>query len=214
MRAGALAAALALAAAPAAAQVPGLPVFNSGVTRGVMGAVDVGFPNDDAGGGTTFAGTVSYGASRFMLTGTIASWNPDAGDGTVAFGGTGSLHLIGGPLSPLSVTLQAGVASWSQDVGPEDASFLHVPVGVGVGLVIPSPAVSLKPWIAPRLDLAKTDLLPNDDWESSFGLSAGLDVAFIGGFGLRAAYDRVYADDADPSVFSLGLNYLFSMPGL
>ncbi len=214
MRTLALAAALGLAAAPAAAQVPGLPVYNSGVTRCVMAAADVGFPNDDAGGGTTFGGTVSYGLSRFMVTGTVASWSPDAGDAIVAFGGTGNLHLVGGPLSPLSVTLQAGVASWSQDVGAEDVSFLHVPVGVGVGLVIPSPAVSLKPWIAPRLDLAKVDLLPNDDWEANFGLSAGLDLAFVGGLGLRAAYDYVSADGGKPSAFSIGLNYVFNVAGL
>lgn len=214
MRAAGLGAALVLAAAPAAAQVPGLPVFNSGVTRGVMAAVDVGFANDDAGGGNTFAGTVSWGMSRLMLSGTIASRNPDGGDAAVALGGTGNLHLVGGPLSPLSVTLQVGVAGWSQDVGTEDVSFLHVPVGIGVGLVIPSPAVSLKPWIAPRLDLAKADLLPEDDWESNFGLSAGLDVALIGGYGLRAAYDRVFADGAEPSTFSIGVNYVFSLPGL
>lgn len=214
MRALALAAILGLVAGPAVAQVPGLPVFNSGVSRGVMAAVDVGFPNDDAGGGTAVGGTLSYGMSRFMVTGTLASWSPDAGDAIVSFGGTGNLHLVGGPLSPLSVTLQAGFAAWSRDVGPDDVSFLHVPVGVGVGLVIPSPAVSLKPWIAPRLDLAKVDLLPDDDWKANFGLSAGVDLAFVGGLGLRAAYDYVSADGAKPSTFSIGLNYAFNVAGL
>ena len=214
MRIAAIAAALGIAAAPAAAQVPGIPVFNSGVTQGLMAAVDVGFPDDDAGNGTAFAGTLSYGMSRLMLAGTLASWSPDGGDAVVALGGTGNLHLLGGPLSPLSVTLQAGIAGWSQDVGAEDVSVTHVPVGVGVGLLIPSPAVALKPWIAPRLDLVKTDLVPADDWQSNFGLSAGLDLAFVGGFGLRAAYDFVEADNVRPSTFSVGVNYVFNVAGL
>jgi opacity protein-like surface antigen len=149
-----------------------------------------------------------------MVTGTIASWNPDGADAEVSLGGTANLHLIGGPLSPLGVSLQAGVAGWSVEDGGEDVSVLHVPVGVGVGLVIPSPAVSLRPWIAPRLDLLKTDRLPGDDWQSNFGLSAGLDLAFVGGLGLRAAYDYVSVDGATPSSFSLGVNYAFNVAGL
>ena len=41
--------AAALAAVPAAAQVPGLPVYNQGVPRGIGLYGDVGFPNDVAG---------------------------------------------------------------------------------------------------------------------------------------------------------------------
>ena len=43
--------ALALGAAPARAQNPGLPVYNQGVPRGIALYGDVGFPNDQAGSG-------------------------------------------------------------------------------------------------------------------------------------------------------------------
>ena len=60
MRLRSLAAALALAlvAVPAGAQVPGLPVFNSGPKPGLTVGLDAGFPDEDAGGGNAFAGTV------------------------------------------------------------------------------------------------------------------------------------------------------------
>lgn len=205
--AAALVAALAL---PLEAQVAGLPVYNNGVGPGVTLGLDVGFNNEDAGGGTAVGGTVSWGSGLFGLTGTLASWSPDAGDAITAVGGTGNFRVFGGPLSPVLVHLQAGAATWSVN----GADFVHVPLGVGIGVVIPSPAVSLNPWIAPRLDLLKADGVLDDDWLTDFGLSAGLDIYFVGGLGLRAAYDYVSRDGARPGVFSVGANYSLGLPGL
>ena len=58
------------------------------------------------------------------------------------------------------------------------------------------------------------EAVSDDDWESDFGLSAGLDAYLVGGFGFRAAYDYVNRDGGSPGVFSLGVNYNFGTPGL
>ena len=60
--------AAALAAVPAAAQVPGLPVYNQGVPRGIGLYGDVGFPNDVAGGGTAYGvtGRAGFGPSASL----------------------------------------------------------------------------------------------------------------------------------------------------
>ena len=214
MRPRAMAAALALCllALPARAQVPGLPVFNSGPKPGLGVALDAGFPDEDAGSGNAFAGTVSWGKGPWMLTGTIGTLSPDDAAGGMTLGGTGNLQVLGGPLSPFGVTLLAGFGYGA--IG--DADLYNAPIGAGLAMVIPSPAVSLKPWIAPRLDLSKrtgSGTGGDEDWNSNFGISAGLDLYFLGGIGLRAAYDHVAGDDVSPGIFSVGLNYAFNIAG-
>jgi opacity protein-like surface antigen len=92
---------------------------------------------------------------------------------------------------------------------------LGFPVGIGFALVIPNPVLAIRPWLAPRVDIdyRKTDAASNT--ETSFGLSGGLEFNFLNGFGLQAAYDRVFASDvADPATFGIGAHYAFRVPGL
>jgi hypothetical protein len=67
---------------------------------------------------------------------------------------TGNLKIFGGPLIPVSVTLQAGAAYDQQSEstilgGDISSKTWHVPVGVGIALTIPNPVFSIKPWLAP-----------------------------------------------------------------
>jgi hypothetical protein len=51
--------------------------------------------------------------------------------------------------------------------------------------------------------------------DTNFGLSGGLEFNLLNGFGIQAAYDRVFAKDvADPATFGLGAHYTFRVPGL
>jgi hypothetical protein len=52
------------------------------------------------------------------------------------------------------------------------------------------------------------------DSETNFALGAGIELNLLNGFGLHAAYDRVFVDGGDPSVFGLGAHYAFRVPGL
>ena len=208
-----------LGASTARAQNPGLPVYNFGVPRGIALYGDVGFPNDVAGNGTVYGLSGRAGFGAIGVTATLSSLNQDAsGGGDVSVGGTLNYRLLGGPLVPLTVTLQGGVSYFKPAEGflpDEDVSAYHFPVGVGFALVIPNPSLSIHPWLAPRVDVAYQKADGASDTQTNFGLSGGLELNLLNGFGLHAAYDRVFVSDvADPSTFGVGLHYAFRVPGL
>jgi hypothetical protein len=100
-----------------------------------------------------------------------------------------SLRLLGGGVdTPLTVFLQAGYGYLQN--GPHGD--WRVPVAAAFALTIPTPVVSLRPWLAPRLELADGQ---DGTLDSTFGGSAGLDLSFIGGFQLRLLWDNVQAAD-------------------
>lgn len=193
-----------LAAAPLAAQAPRLPVVNNGVPRGFLLAGDVAFPNEVAGGGETYAATGALGLGMLGFTATLGSTSPDPGSSAAVYGGTANLRVIGGPLVPFFVNLQGGVGYADFD----GAKVTHVPIGVGLGLTIPLPVFGLKPWFAPRWDY--TSVSGGAD-NSAFGYSAGLDIAFIFGLGLRTAYDAVDSDGENATSWSVGAKWSFGL---
>lgn len=212
--------ALAGGVAPAAAQNPGLPVYNLGVPRGIGLYGDVGFPNAAAGKGTAYGATARAGFGAIGVTATLSALNPDGPAGSdVSVGGTLNYKLLGGPLVPLSVTLQGGVSYAKPGSGllPNDEiTAYHFPVGIGFALVIPNPALAIHPWLAPRLDILRTSSTSGgSNTDTNFGLSGGLELNLLNGFGLQAAYDRVFLKGAgDPSTFGIGAHYTFRVPGL
>ena len=216
-----LAAALAGAAPSAAAQVRGIPVYNAGIPRGIGLYADVGFPNDEAGGGTGYAVTGRLGLGVFGATAILSSHNPEGpGDSDLSIGGTLNYRVFGGPLVPLSVTVQGGIGYDTDerllpDVGTDDISRLRFPIGVGFALTIPNPVLAIKPWLAPRVDITRTSVEDGDaETNTEFGLSGGLELNTLGGLGLHATYDAIFADGGTPGVFGIGAHYTFRVPGL
>lgn len=198
------------------AQVTGLPVRNAGVGTGFGIAADVGFPSASAGKGTAFGGTGSVGFGPLGVTASVARWNPDGdGENITSVGGTGNLKIIGGPLIPLAVTLQAGAGYHKLTLAgtePVTTKTLHLPVGVGLALTIPNPVFSIKPWVAPRLDVVRTttesDTPAETQTGSDFAISGGIDLGFLNGLTIRAMYDRVFRGEGNsPSVLSFGLGF-------
>jgi hypothetical protein len=217
--------ALALGAAPLRAQNAGLPVYNIGVPRGIGIYGDVGFPNAAGGKGTAYGATGRVGFGPLGATATLSSYNPSGPGGSdVSVGGTLNYKLLGGPLVPLSVTLQGGVsyvkASQGSFVTPaggtgSETNVYHFPIGVGFALVFPNPVLAIHPWLAPRLDISRTTQGGASNTETNFGLSGGLELNLLNGFGIQAAFDRVFAKDvADPATFGIGAHYTFRVPGL
>jgi hypothetical protein len=213
-----VAAALVGIAAPADAQVRGIPVYNAGVPRGIGVYGDVGFPNDEAGGGTGYAVTGRAGFGAFGATAILSSYNPDGpGDSDLSVGATLNYRIFGGPLVPLMVTLQGGIGYAKPEGGalPEDVTLLRFPVGVGFALTIPNPVLAIKPWLAPRLDIVRASVEGFDaETDSEFGLSGGLELNTLSGFGVHATYDAIFADGGTPGVFGIGAHYTFRVPGL
>ncbi len=203
-----------VAPAGLAAQVAGLPLRNAGVPRGLTVAADVGFPNDASGLATSYGASGALGLGLAGITGTVARVGVTNQDALTAVGLNANLRLIGGPLIPFFANLQAGAGRWSMVSEPGSAAFdvttTALTSGVGIGLTIASPVVSLKPWLAPRLQ--------HDRHEDNLGggeavtttdpaISGGVDLGFINGLTVRAMYDRVLGDGDDRAVWSLGLGY-------
>jgi hypothetical protein len=215
---GALILALAVGVPSAAAQVPGIPVYNSGVARGIAVYGDVGFTNESAGKGTAFAISGRAGFGPIGATAILSTFNPKgSGSSDVSVGATLNYKLFGGPLVPLSVTMQGGIGYSKPDTGflpGSDVTALHFPVGVGFALTIPNPVLAIRPWIAPRLDIVHTSVSGTSNTETNFGLGGGIELNLLTGLGVHAAYDRVFTGGGDPSVFGFGLHYAFRIPGL
>jgi hypothetical protein len=204
------------AASAGSAQALGLPVYNSGVPTGLGIYGDVAFPDGAAGDGYTLGLSGRLGWSKLGVTATITSFNPSGADNTLTtWGATGNYKLIGGPLVPFSATVQGGVGYGKVGDDSTGVKTWHFPIGLGLALTIPNPALAIKPWIAPRIDITETSVGDGpSDTDSNFGMSAGIEFNFLNGFGLQTAYDRVFVNGDDPGIFSLGAHYAFRIPGL
>ncbi len=201
-RGGALALALVTGAVPAAAQVRGLPVINSGPGIGIGIGGEVGFANDVAGGGTTVGANASLSAGIFGISGAISRGGPDGVDDVWSHGASVSMRLFGGPLVPIRITGQVGAGRWEV----ADITTTHVPISLGIAATIPNPMFAIKPWLAPRVSFTRTGVGDATDTDHDFGISGGIELGFLNGMTLRAAYDRMLVDgDRKPGILSFGL---------
>ena len=205
--------ALLLSLSTAQAQAVGLPVINSGIPTGIGIAADVGLANNAYGAGTGYGLTGQIGAGRFGATATIGQFDPDGtASANSTWGATANLKIIGGGLSPLSITAQAGYGHGELAT----STINHYPLGVGVALTIPIPVLSMKPWVAPRYDILHLDSSGGTSGTtySDFGISGGIDFNFLMGLGFRISYDWVDRNNAYPSIWGVGAKWVFRVPGL
>lgn len=218
----ALATMLVLAGAGTAfAQAAGLPVVNSGIVSGIGLALDAGIPNDAAGGGWATGATVKAGFGVVGLTGTVSRLDPSDGDAVWSGAATANMKVFGGPLIPIAVTLQAG-AGYSApkfsclSVTPDcDIKQWHFPAGLGISFTIPNPALAIKPWIAPRVDVLHASVEgEGSDTDVGVGVSGGVEFNLLNGMGFQVAYDWSKHDDVKPGIFAAGFHYTFRVPGL
>ncbi len=201
------------AAVPVRAQVVGLPVTNSGIFTGLGIRGEAGFANSDYPKGTTYGITGILGTGPFGVTATYASYNPEAaGDNISSYGGTANLRVFGGGLSPFSATFQAGYGH----AKIQGTGYDHFPVGVGFAFKIPTPVLSLKPWVAPRADFQHGQFGGVDkETKTKFGVSAGVEFSLLSGFGGQVSYDWVdQGGGLKPGIWGVGLQWVFKVPGL
>jgi len=194
-------------AARASAQAPGIPVQGGGTPKGVTIGASIGFPNDDALGGSAYQAEVSYGGRRAGIAGFVSRRDYSGNAGDTSWGGLALTYkAIGGPLVPFAVNLQAG-AAFHPSTSSGNAAW-HVPVGVGISWTFARPLVAVKPWVAPRLDVSRVSGAISRT-TSDFGMSAGIDFGLLNGIGVQVAFDRVWADQITPGSFGVGLSYTF-----
>ncbi len=200
------------------AQLPGIPVYNMPVPSGFTLAADVGFPSNSTGLGTSFAATGALGAGPFGFSASVGGTKVESpADKTeITIGGTANWKLFGGPLIPLAVNLQVGGSYWTVEGTPSIAKKknIHVPAGVSVVLTIPTPGLAIKPWIAPRVDYSRVEPEGGSAVSSTdFAWSAGIDLGFLSGLGIHAAYDWLRRDGTTFSTIGVGGSYSLKTPG-
>lgn len=209
-----------LAAASLRAQASGLPVYQSGIVRGITLALDGAIPNSAAGGGYAAGASVRAGIGLVGIGATVSRFDPSGAANSLWSGGaTVSYKVFGGPLVPLAVTLQGGAGYATPKfscLNPAtcDVKAWHFPVGLGISWTIPNPALAIKPWIAPRLDVTRTSLNGSTNTDTHFALSGGVEFNLLNGMGLHAEYDWMRVSGTTLGIFGAGLHYNLRVPGL
>lgn len=198
----------------AAAQISGIPIRNAGVTGGFGLAADFGLgsvksPGDNdksrALGVTGALGFGPLGLSAGVIRTTIdPAMGPNVSQTSLA--AAAQFAVFGGPLVPLKVTWQAGlIQPFDAPAGASKPWRGHL--GVGAALAIPAVAVSIRPWVAPRVDLIRVD-----GTQIKGAVSGGVDFGLLSGLGFRLAYDSRLGwagEDRSASGFSVGVGYHF-----
>lgn len=225
-RIAALGLALGLVASPAAAQMIGNPVYYSpGHGLGLSINADYGRGlNDESFKGNYFGGRATLGVPRVNITVGAGSWKAEAGEAEITFGGNIGVNVFDVPLAPVKVALQAGAGYVKMGSGAFEVKQLNIPAGVALGFNVPSPAVSVEPWVAPRVELSRWTVSGESQTQFGAGASAGLNLGLPTGLGFHAVVEwMTFADktsgtlnlpDRQPLSFGIGAHYKFSIPGL
>jgi hypothetical protein len=195
------------------AQVPGLPVWRPLPVAGVVLEGEMAWPNDAAGGGSVVGAAVAYGQGGVVLRGSLALVDREGSDAELGWGALGRVALVGSRSTPFRVGAFMGVGGVRLANGAVSATTYRVPVGLDVGIVVPTPVVILGAWLAPRVDLATTDPFTSKRLGARGGFAAGIDIELLNGLGVRAGYDRVLLEPEDESTFGVGILFRFN-PGL
>jgi hypothetical protein len=204
-------------ATPAAAQWLGMPAWNS--PKGGTGVTfygDYGAPNDSAGKGHAFGGRAALGIGTITLTAGVASWKPEGQNArATTYGGTAAFRLIGGSLIPLSVSLQLGaghnaMGTSGADTVPASTTVLGA---VGVSVPLPTPGISIEPYVSPGIRYHKLSNAPTGvkDHETNFGWVIGGNFSF-GMVGIHVAYDSEKFDNGTHGVLGVGADVGLRLP--
>ena len=196
------------AATPVSAQFSGMPVWNSpkGGT-GITISGDYGKPNSDAGKGNAFGARGTVGLGSLSVTAGFASWNrPDTFPTLKSFGGDATFRVIGGSLLPININLLVGGARATATGRPGTTTIV---AGGGASLTLPTPGVSLEPYIS----LANRWHSTSGNTNSNFGWTIGANLGFGGVMGAHIAYDsETLGGGRTSGILGVGLNLSLKVP--
>ena len=178
-------------------------------------------PNSAAGGGIAYGASARMGMGILGLTAMAIRSDPSGeGGNSVGVGATIDYKLLGGPLIPLSVTLQGG-AGYSRNAFIAQPSGttshltnLRVPLGVGIAMSLPNPVLAIKPWLAPRIDIVRSSVGGTTATSTAFAISGGIEFNLLSGLGLHTGYDWSRRDGVTYGTFGVGVHYALRVPGL
>jgi len=199
----------AFAAAPAAAQWLGMPVWNSpkGGT-GVTISGDLAMPNADWGKGTALGVRGSLGLANLQLTAGLANWKPDgAPESFTSIGGNAAFRIIGGSLLPIALNLQVGAATIA--AANSLPSQTRLTAGGGVAVSVPTPGISIEPYLSLTNRWYKASGISGTT--SNFGWTLGANANF-GMFGVHVAYDSESNSGTTGGIIGIGAHIALKAP--
>jgi hypothetical protein len=203
--------ALGLVADVASAQLQGIPAYNyapaaAGVT--VSGMFGRGL-NDASGKANSAGGMLTYGAEMFWV-GAGASYFDFSTAKVISFGGNAGVTLPLGPSVPVKVAVVAGASYASKN----SVKNMVIPAGVTLAIDVPSPNLTVVPWISPGVRHLRTDPGTGTTFSTTkFGGSGGLSVGLPMGVGFDVAVDYTNISGASPFLVGVGLHYTFKTGG-
>jgi hypothetical protein len=205
--------ALGLVAAPASAQLAGLPVVyapaGTGVTIGGMFGRGL---NNDSGKFNSAGGMVTIGLPNFWVGAGASYFDFDVLK-DISFGGQAGYKLPLPPTTPVSVAIVAGASYMSNDLGGTLGSVktLFIPAGASIGFNVPSASVAVTPWVSPQFRYMRVSNGGSAS-NSSWGVSGGVGIGLPMGVGFDLAVD--YDGESKGFVGGAGIHYTIKTPGL
>ena len=203
-------AAAVVAAAPLTAQAVGMPNWsNPKGGTGITISGDLAMPNADMGKGTAFGARASVGLGTLTLTGGLASWKPKgAPDSYTSFGADAAFRVIGGSLLPVAISLKAGAGRTGAANG--DSSLTRINLGGAVSVNVPTPGLSIEPYLAVSNRWYKFSGLSGT--QSNIGWTLGANVG-LGMMGLHVAYDsESFGGGVTNGILGIGVHFSLKAP--
>jgi hypothetical protein len=212
MRCGSIIAALILLslAAPARAQLLGLPVWNDPNTgTGITLSGDVGFPDAD-GFGTVYAGRANLGVGGLQIGVTAGTHEPEGSDRVSSLGGSLGVRLIGGTVLPFAINAQGGFSTEDSDVG----RFTRATASIGLGVSTPVPGMALQAWLSPGVRFLRhpSGGVDGRETDTNFGAAVGASLGMgIVGIHVGVDYENAAGDLSETTV-GVGVHIGFKAP--
>ncbi len=201
---------LGLVAAPASAQLAGVPVNFAPVGSGVMVQGDFGRGlKEGINDVNSVAAMVTVGMPNFQIGAGASMFGLGEDDPLpkISFGVAAGYKLALGPDGPIGLSLHAGLGY----LDIEGLKTMFVPVGPTITLRVPSTGMSVTPWISPQfrwVRLSNGGSISNSD----FGVSGGVILGLPAGFGVQASID--YDNAGEAMTLGVGAHVKISSPGL
>lgn len=198
------------AAAPAAAQFLGMPVWNSpkGGT-GITISGDYGKPNADLGKGNAFGARGTVGLGSLSLTAGFSTWKPSGATSSLkSIGGDAAFRVIGGSLLPINLNLLVGGARTTVSGGTGNLTTLIA--GAGVSVSLPTPGIQVEPYLSVANRWHK--ISGGGSTDSNIGWTIGANLGF-GMMGAHVAYDsESLGGGATGGILGIGLHLSLNVP--
>ncbi len=198
-----------LVAAPAMGQLLNHPVHSlpAGPANGATFVAAQGARgfNNDSNKQSSFAAAVGRGMERVSFAGMVGYVGTDTDELTLA--ASVAVHLLPEP-DAVQVSLQGGFGWASLDGTPDNTTWTTFPIGVALSTGPSDAENEVRPWVMPRLNIARQSSGGTSSTDTNFGVSWGISFTNVDGFGVDVSSDWANIEDASPFALALGVHFV------